>query len=147
MTTGAAIVGTGFMARVHAEALARVGVPVLGFVGSSPERVPAARLGPAYPSLAEMLDDGRVDAVHICSPNHCHYEHAIAALRAGKHVICEKPLAMTSAESAELVALAKANPKLVRSIQCVPMSPMARRSPPSSVSKRQFQSVSNSSQS
>ena len=63
MSTGAAIVGTGFMGQVHAEALARIGVPVLGIVGSTPERAAAARLGPPYRSFADMLDDDRVDAV------------------------------------------------------------------------------------
>ena len=102
----AAIVGTGFMARVHAESLARIGIPVLGVVGSSPERAHsqaiAAGLPDPYDSLADVLDDSRVDAVHICSPNHLHHEHALAALRAGKHVICEKPLAMTSMQAREL---------------------------------------------
>lgn len=99
----AAIVGTGFMARVHAEALARIGVPVLGIVGSSPERVAAARLSHSvYDSFADMLDDDRVDAVHICSPNHLHHEQTLAALHAGKHVICEKPLAITPAQAHQL---------------------------------------------
>jgi predicted dehydrogenase len=98
----AAIVGTGFMARVHAESLARIGASVLGVVGSSPEHAAAAKLAPTYGSFADMLDDDRVDAVHICSPNHLHHEQAMAALRAGKHVICEKPLAMTSAQAHEL---------------------------------------------
>jgi predicted dehydrogenase len=90
----AAVIGTGFMGRAHAEALARIGVPVLGFVGSSP--------GPVYSTLDDMLGDDRVDAVHICSPNHLHHEQALAALHAGKHVICEKPLAMTTAQAREL---------------------------------------------
>lgn len=98
MTTRAAIVGTGFMGRVHAESLARLGVPVLGFVGSSS--------GPVYADLAEMLADERVDVVHICSPNHLHHRQALAALRAGKHVVCEKPLAMTPAQAHELCSAA-----------------------------------------
>jgi len=56
-----------------------------------------------------MLADERVDVVHITSPNHLHHAHAKAALAAGKHVVCEKPLAMTSAESAELLELAEAS--------------------------------------
>jgi predicted dehydrogenase len=54
-----------------------------------------------------MLDDPRVEVVHITSPNHLHHEQAKAAVEAGKHVVCEKPLAMTSAESAELLELAE----------------------------------------
>lgn len=97
-----AIIGTGFMARVHAEALARIGVPVLGVVGSSPQRAALAGLAPVYESVAEALADDRITTVHVCSPNHSHFEQALAALRAGKHVICEKPLAMSSAQAREL---------------------------------------------
>ena len=106
----AAIVGTGFMASVHAEALRRIGVPVLGVVGSSRarglEQARALGLPLPYPSYRDLLDDHRVDVIHVCSPNHLHHEHAMAALRAGKHVICEKPLAMTSAQAAELSDIA-----------------------------------------
>lgn len=98
----AAIIGTGFMARVHAEALARIGFPVLGIVGSSPERAAMSGLAPPYASLTELLADDRVTVVHICSPNHLHYDHALAVLGAGKHVVCEKPLAVTAAEAREL---------------------------------------------
>jgi predicted dehydrogenase len=102
----AAIVGTGFMGRVHAEALVRIGVSVVGFVGSSPDRVTASGLAPAYGSFDEMLDDHRVDAVHICSPNGLHHEQVMAALRAGKHVVCEKPLAFSAAQAHELCDIA-----------------------------------------
>ena len=98
----AAVVGTGFMGRVHAEALARIGVSVAGVVGSSPERARASGVAPAYGSFDEMLDDDSVDAVHICSPNDRHFPQARAALRAGKHVICEKPLALTADHAREL---------------------------------------------
>jgi predicted dehydrogenase len=102
MSVGAAIVGTGFMGQVHAEALARIGVPVVGIVGSTPERATASGLARAYGSFGDMLDDDRIDVVHICSPNHLHHGQSLAAMCAGKHVICEKPLAMTVAEAREL---------------------------------------------
>lgn len=108
---GAAVVGTGFIGVVHVEALRRLGVQVHGVVGSSRERAAARSrelgLPPAYESLEAMLDDARVEVVHITSPNHLHLEHARAALLAGKHVVCEKPLAMTSAQSVELLELAE----------------------------------------
>ena len=108
---GAAVVGTGFIGVVHVEALRRLGVQVHGVVGSSQDRakVRSRELGlpPAYESFKAMLADPRVEVVHITSPNHLHHEHASAALRAGKHVVCEKPLAMTAAESAELLQLAE----------------------------------------
>jgi len=106
------VVGTGFIGEVHVEAMRRLGVRVRGVVGSSPARAAerAAALGlPAYSSFEEMLADSLVDVVHITSPNHLHYAHAKSALAAGKHVICEKPLTMTSAESGELVQLAAAS--------------------------------------
>jgi len=108
---GAAVVGTGFIGVVHVEALRRLGVQVHGVVGSSQDRatVRSRELGlpPAYESFEAMLADPRVEVVHITSPNHLHHEHASAALRAGKHVVCEKPLAMTPAQSAELLQLAE----------------------------------------
>jgi predicted dehydrogenase len=110
---GAAVIGTGFIGAVHVDALRRLGIQVHGVVGSShargEERAQAAGLPPAYESMDAMLADDRVDVVHITSPNHLHHAHAKAALNAGKHVVCEKPLAMTSAESAELLALAESS--------------------------------------
>jgi len=109
---GAAVVGTGFIGAVHVEALRRLGVQVHGVVGSSHDRAASrARdlgLPPAYDSFQVMLADPRVEVVHIASPNHMHHEHAKAALEAGKHVVCEKPLAMTPDESADLLRLAEA---------------------------------------
>src|SRR6202011_59819 len=100
---GAAVVGTGFIGVVHVEALRRLGVHVYGVVGSShtraAERAAALGLPPAYESFEAMLADPRVDVVHITSPNHLHSPQAAAALAAGKHVVCEKPLAMTSGET------------------------------------------------
>lgn len=108
--SNAAIVGTGFMGPAHTEGLRRLGINVAGILGSSAEksRSAAADLGipKAYSSFSELLADGEIEAVHITSPNRHHFEQASGALRAGKHVHCEKPLAMTSAESGELVKLA-----------------------------------------
>jgi predicted dehydrogenase len=94
---------------VHVEALRRLGIAVAGVVGSSPERAraKAAPLGLAvYDTYEALLADPRVTAVHITTPNYLHFPQVRAALAAGKHVICEKPLAMTAAESAELLRLA-----------------------------------------
>jgi predicted dehydrogenase len=107
---GAAVIGTGFIGTVHVEALRRIGVQVRGVLGSTPERgrVRAEALGVprAYASLDELLDDPLVDVVHVTSPNHLHVPQTERILAAGRHVVCEKPLAMTAAESATLVSLA-----------------------------------------
>ncbi len=109
---GAAVVGTGFIGVVHVEALRRIGVQVRGVVGSSAERgrQRAAEIGaPAFASLEEALADDGVDVVHVTSPNHLHHPQVTAVLAAGKHVVCEKPLALTSAETADLLGLAEAS--------------------------------------
>lgn len=109
-TLGIGIAGTGFIGPAHIEGLRRNGLHVLGLAEATPElaRQKAAELGipRAYNSLEEMLADPEIQAVHLATPNHLHYPHAKAALLAGKHVVCEKPLATSSAESAELVRLA-----------------------------------------
>lgn len=107
---GTAVIGSGFIGTVHIEALRRIGVRVVGLLGSDPARGQrrAEELGVAraYGSLAELLDDPAVEAVHVTSPNDLHHAQAREILAAGRHVVCEKPLAMTSAESRELVGLA-----------------------------------------
>ncbi|MEZ4580821.1 MAG: Gfo/Idh/MocA family oxidoreductase [Caldilineaceae bacterium] len=109
--TGVAITGTGFMGPAHLEGLRRLGIDVVGIQGSTPEKskAAAARLGlrKAYASFDEILDDDEVTVVHLTTPNRVHFATARDALRAGKHVHCEKPLAMNAQESAELVALAE----------------------------------------
>jgi len=119
-TICAAVVGTGFIGPVHVEGLRRAGVAVKGICGSSADksRKAAGTLGleTAYADFAELVSDREVDAIHLASPNRLHREQVLAALNAGKHVICEKPLAMTSVETAELVAAAKRAPNLVAAV-------------------------------
>ena len=110
---GAAVIGTGFIGTVHAQALRRLGVNVVGLLGSSAERgktaADAIGVARAYEDLAELLDDPAVQVVHVTSPNQFHHQQVKDILAAGRHVVCEKPLTMTSAESAELVELATAS--------------------------------------
>jgi predicted dehydrogenase len=103
----AGVVGTGFIGAVHVDALRRLGVEVAGVVGSTPDRAAAKRLGPVYESYEALLDDGGIDVVHLTTPNHLHHAQVKAALEAGKHVVCEKPLALTATESGELLELAE----------------------------------------
>src|SRR5687768_2437839 len=99
-TTGfrAAIVGAGFVGAIHANAVRAARGEVVGVVASTPARSEAAarRLGAgrAYESAEAIVSDPAVDVVHICTPNHLHEQVAALALEAGKHVICEKPLAL-----------------------------------------------------
>ncbi len=108
---GAAVIGTGFIGMVHAETLRRMGVRIVGVLGSSPERgaekAPAMGAARAYRTIEELAADPDVGVVHITSPNKAHYPQAKALIAAGKHVLCEKPLAMSSRESAELAQMAR----------------------------------------
>ena len=110
---GAAVIGTGFIGTVHVEALRRIGVQVRGVLGSTPERgeARAETLGVAraYDSLDDLLADATVQVVHVTSPNDLHVSQSKAILAAGRHVVCEKPLAVTAVGSAELVELAAAS--------------------------------------
>ena len=109
-TIGVAVAGTGFIGPVHVEALQRLGLRITGVLGSRPEKAEAARrrlgLPRAYGSFEEVLGDAQVDAVHLAVPNVLHFDMARRALLAGKHVMCEKPLAMNAPEAAELVQVA-----------------------------------------
>ncbi|MCR9084241.1 MAG: Gfo/Idh/MocA family oxidoreductase [Cyclobacteriaceae bacterium] len=106
----AAIVGTGFIGPAHLEALRRIpNIEVIGLVEVTQELADekAALLGiPKAYTFEEMLKDSDIHVVHICTPNFLHYPQTKAVLEAGKHVICEKPLAVKIDEAEELVALA-----------------------------------------
>lgn len=108
---GVAVIGSGFIGTVHIEALRRLGVRIHGLLEASPElgarRVAELGLPRAYASLDDLLADPAVEVVHVTSPNALHYPQVRLILAAGKHVVCEKPLATTSQESAELVRLAR----------------------------------------
>jgi predicted dehydrogenase len=130
---GAVVIGTGFIGTVHVEALRRLGVNLRGVLGSSPargaDRARALGVPRAYASLDEVLADSAVQVVHVTSPNLAHYPQVKAILAAGRHVICEKPLAMTSAQSAEMLALASTSGKVAAvcyNIRFYPLNQHAR---------------------
>ncbi|GAA4460032.1 Gfo/Idh/MocA family oxidoreductase [Nibrella saemangeumensis] len=104
------VVGTGFIGPAHIEALRRlpnVEVAALCEVSQELAESKAAQLGieRAY-TFEELLKQDDIQSIHICTPNFLHYSQSKAALEAGKHVICEKPLAKDLAEAEELVELA-----------------------------------------
>ncbi len=107
----AGVVGVGFIGLAHIEALRRIGVNVVGVVGSTPERARAkaetADLPKVYEGVEALAADPDVDVIHIASPNNVHADQVRVCLAAGKHVVCEKPLALTSTDAADLVARAR----------------------------------------
>lgn len=104
------VVGTGFIGPAHIEALRRlpnVEVAALCEVNIELATAKAAQLGiPKAYIFEDLLKDESIKVVHICTPNFLHFSQSKAALLAGKHVVCEKPLAKDLAEAEELVALA-----------------------------------------
>jgi predicted dehydrogenase len=107
-----AIFGTGFMGRVHTEGVRRLGnVEVAGIAARTAAQArkfaDEVSVERATGDYREFLADPEIEAVHICTPNSLHFEMTAAALKAGKHVLCEKPLASSVAEAREMVRLAK----------------------------------------
>jgi predicted dehydrogenase len=115
-----AIIGTGFMGKVHAENVRRLGNVEIAAVADYADE-PARKFGQAIGvehttgDYQTLLKDPTIDAVHVLTPNALHYPMCKAALNAGKHVLCEKPFTVTSAEARELVDLA-ARTKLANAI-------------------------------
>jgi predicted dehydrogenase len=105
------VIGGGFSARSHVDALRRVpGIEIAGIAASTPERSRAVADELGLPPAADyraMLEDGSIEVVHDCTPNALHLEVNSAALRAGKHLLSEKPLGMDPGETGRLVALAR----------------------------------------
>lgn len=119
---GVAIIGAGMIGAVHRRASRLAGGKLLGVLEATPARSAetAERWGArqAYASMEAVMADPEVQVVHICVPNALHFPIAEAALRAGKHVICEKPLA-TTLDKARILAELAAERGLVATIPFV----------------------------
>ena len=105
------VIGIGFIGAAHVEALRRIpGIEVAAIAHSSDAKAKTKgeELGvdKAYGDYRQLLEIAEIDAVHVCTPNHLHYPQTEDSLSAGKHVVCEKPLAVTVKEAEELVKLA-----------------------------------------
>ncbi len=116
-----AIVGTGFMGKVHTENVRRLpNVEVAAVVGSRPDRAQqfaeAMSIPIATADLNAVLANKEIEAVHICTPNVDHFPQSLAAINAGKAVLCEKPMTMSVAEARQLVAAAEDH-KTVNAVQ------------------------------
>src|SRR6202045_423277 len=111
MKAVAILIGAGFVGKAHVDAPRGLGIEVRGVVGSSAERGEEARaalgLPRAYASIEEAAEDNVANVAHVCTPNYLHFEQSSKLMRAGKHVLCEKPLATDTAESEILVKLAR----------------------------------------
>ena len=126
--------GAGFIGPAHVEALRRLpGVEVAALAESSEElaRSKAGELGipKAYGDYRRLLADKDIEVVHICTPNNLHYPQSKAALEAGKHVVCEKPLSMTAKEARDLVGLADSSGRVCAvhfNIRYYPLMPHVR---------------------
>jgi predicted dehydrogenase len=113
----AGVIGSGFIGPVHIEGLQRNGIRVTAICGGDRAKAVAQKWNipqvfTGYDHEA-LVNSPEVDVVHITSPNKDHYPQSIAALEAGKHVVCEKPLAMTAKETAEIVQLAAKRAKQI----------------------------------
>lgn len=110
MTVKVGILGTGWVATYHVQALRQPGIEVSAVVGSTAEKAEAfAREWniPNYGADLELLLDSEITAVHICTPPHKHYEHISLLLAHGKHIFCEKPLTLSVTEAEELARIAE----------------------------------------
>jgi predicted dehydrogenase len=109
----AGVVGAGFVGRIHARSARLAGGRLAGVVASSPERseTVARELGAerTFATADELIASDDVDVVHVCTPNHLHLPIALAALARGKHVVCEKPIALDAAGATELLAAAESS--------------------------------------
>ncbi|MGA7521714.1 MAG: Gfo/Idh/MocA family oxidoreductase [Acidobacteriaceae bacterium] len=128
-----AVVGTGFMGRVHLEALRRVeGVDIAAIAGRN--AAAAEKLGSAFDvphvDFDSILRDKSIEAIQVCTPNVQHFPMAKAALEAGKHVLCEKPLAISVNEARELAALATHKDRrncVCHNLRCYPIVQQMRQ--------------------
>ncbi len=108
----AGVIGTGFIGPAHVEAARRLGNVEFVAIAEANQQLAEEKAGAleiprSYGDYRDLLADSEVQVVHNCTPNHLHFPVNKDILAAGKHVISEKPLAMTSGESRQLVQLAK----------------------------------------
>jgi len=103
----AAIVGAGGIARVHARLIRELGGELVGVCGRTLASAAAFAPAAAYDNFENMLHEQKPEVVHVCSPNHLHAEHSIAAFAAGAHVLCEKPMATSPEDCLRMIDAAE----------------------------------------
>ena len=111
------IIGAGKISDTHVENYKAIGVTVLGITDRNPEaaktKAEKYAIPRAYDTLDALLADPEIDAVSIATPVSTHKELAISALRAGKHVLCEKPPAMTADDIREMIVARNVSGKVL----------------------------------
>ncbi|MCB9992123.1 MAG: Gfo/Idh/MocA family oxidoreductase [Hyphomicrobiaceae bacterium] len=122
----AAIVGTGAIGRVHARLIADLGGELVGVCGRTGQAAAAFSKAPAYDDFNLMLNEQKPDVVHVCTPNRFHAEQTIAAFRAGAHVLCEKPMAVSTQEAARMIEAAEATGRIGAVAYCYRGYPIVR---------------------
>lgn len=114
------IIGAGMIARIHAKAISAIrGVRLHSVHNHRLAKAEDLASGygiPAFDDLDEFLADPSLDLVTVCTPSGAHFEPAMAALAAGKHVVCEKPLEVTTARVDAMIAAADAAGKTLASV-------------------------------
>ncbi|MCL5985496.1 MAG: Gfo/Idh/MocA family oxidoreductase [Actinobacteria bacterium] len=107
----AGIIGMGFVGPIHLEALRRLGFVDIAIAESNYDRAKAAAtkygISEFYGNWNDLLNDSKIEVIHICAPNNLHYPIAKRAIELGKHVICDKPLTLNIKECEDLVNLAE----------------------------------------
>jgi predicted dehydrogenase len=108
------IIGFGFAGAQHAEAMRRLGSVEIaavcaGDVDRAREKARAWNIPVVYPTYQELLNDKSIEVVDIVTPTYLHHPIALAALREGKHVIVEKPLATKALEAHEMLEVARSS--------------------------------------
>jgi len=106
----AGIIGVGFIGPIHMEGLRRLGHDVaICEANETLAKESASRYGvdEYYSDWNNMIQDPSIDVIHVCAPNHLHYPITMAALEAGKHVVCDKPLSLNIKECEEMARKAK----------------------------------------
>ena len=130
LTINFAIVGCGMVSRLHLAAIREIDdarlVGVYDADGAAAQKVAAEQGVKVYPSYDALLADSDVDAVCICTPSYLHAEHARQALKAGRHVLVEKPLALTTEDCDSLIRLAEERGVQIGVVSQLRFSPAVR---------------------
>src|SRR5699024_4957130 len=125
------ILGCGTIAKEMAETFQKMGRVIYGVSSRTPEKAVkfAEKYGikHVYQTYEEMLEDEKIDIVYIATPHSMHYENMIKAVKAGKHVLCEKAITVNEAQLNEVMALAEEKGVVVREAMTISHMPLYKK--------------------